>query len=173
MEVYECVRSRVTVRSIKPDPVPDAVVRKLLRAGRWAPSSRNRQPWHFIVVSDAQMLKRLGEIATSGRFIADAPLAIAIVVDDADRPELDAGRALQQMELVAWDEGLGTCFVGLRVEEQNWQIKELLGMPIGEAENSRRFKGNASLTSDEDAHDSSDGDGTEGREGAAEFVSVA
>lgn len=129
VEVYECVRSRVTVRSIKPDPVPDAVVRKLLRAGRWAPSSRNRQPWHFIVVSDAQMLKRLGEIATSGRFIADAPLAIAIVVDDADRPELDAGRALQQMELVAWDEGLGTCFVGLRVEEQNWQIKELLGIP--------------------------------------------
>ena len=128
MEVYECVKSRVTVRSFKSDPVPDAVVRKLLRAGRWAPSSRNRQPWHFIVVSDPQMLQRLGEIATSGRFIADAPLAIAIVVEDADRPELDAGRALQQMELVAWDEGLGTCFVGLRVEEQNRQIKELLGI---------------------------------------------
>ncbi len=33
------------------------------------------------------------------------------------------------MELVVWDEGLGTCFVGLRVEEQNRQIKELLGIP--------------------------------------------
>ena len=129
MEVYECVRSRVTVRSFKPDPVPDAVVRKILRAGRWAPSSRNRQPWHFIVVSEPQTLKRMGEIATSGRFVADAPMAIAIVVNDADRPELDAGRALQQMELVAWEEGLGTCFVGLRVAEQNRQIKELLGIP--------------------------------------------
>ncbi len=94
VEVYECIRSRVTVRSFKPDPVPEAVVGRVLRAGRWPPSSQNRQPWHFIVVSDPQMLQRLGEIATSGRFVADAPLAIAIVVDDADRPELDAGRAL-------------------------------------------------------------------------------
>ena len=129
MDVYQSVRSRVTVRSFKSDPVPDAVVRKILQAGRWAPSSRNRQPWHFIVITEPRTLKRLGEIATSGRFVADAPLAIAIAMDDADRPELDAGRALQQMELVAWEEGLGTCFVGLRVAEQNRDVKAILGIP--------------------------------------------
>ena len=129
MEVYECVRARRTVRSYRPDPVPGAVVDKLLRAGRWAPSSRNSQPWHFIVVRNRETLRELGAIAASGRFVADAPMAIAIAMDNAERPDLDAGRALQQMELVAWEEGLGTCFVGLRDEDQNRRVRALLGVP--------------------------------------------
>ena len=129
MEVYECVRARRTVRSYRPDPVPGAVVDKLLRAGRWAPSSRNSQPWHFIVVRNRETLRELGAIAASGRFVADAPMAIAIAMEDAERPDLDAGRALQQMELVAWEEGLGTCFVGLRDEDQNRRVRALLGVP--------------------------------------------
>ena len=129
MEVYECVRTRRTIRRFKPDPVPEATITRVLRAARWAPSSRNQQPWHFIVVRDRDILRSIGEIATSGQFVGDAPVAIAIVMDGADRADLDAGRALQQMELVAWAEGLGTCFVGLRVEEQNKKVKELLNIP--------------------------------------------
>jgi len=75
------------------------------------------------------MLKTIGGITTQGTFLADAPMAIAIVMGDAFRPQLDAGRALQQMELVAWSEGLGTCFVGMREVEQQRQIKRLLGIP--------------------------------------------
>ena len=130
MEVYECIRSRRTVRQYKPDPVPEAVIGKILRAGRWAPSSSNSQPWNFVVVTEPDTIARLAEIATQGPFIADAPLIVAIVMaPDAPRPQLDAGRALQQMELVAWDEGLGTCFVGVRVEEQQVAVKEVLGIP--------------------------------------------
>ena len=131
MDVYEAVRTRLTVREFKPDPVPDEVVEKLLRAVQWAPSSRNRQPWHLVVVRDKDMLRKIGSIASSGRFVADAPMAIAVAMENADRPDLDTGRAVQQMELVAWEEGLGTCFVGLRLAEQNRQIKELLGIPEG------------------------------------------
>ena len=129
MDVYEAVRMRLTVREFKPDPVPDDVVQKMLRAVQWAPSSRNRQPWHLVVVRDKDMLRKIGSIASSGRFVADAPMAIAVAMENADRPDLDTGRAIQQMELVAWEEGLGTCFVGLRLAEQNRQIKELLGIP--------------------------------------------
>ena len=131
MDVYEAVRTRLTVREFKPDPVPDEVVQKMLRALQWAPSSRNRQPWHLVVVRDKDMLRKIGSIASSGRFVADAPMAIAVAMENADRPDLDTGRAVQQMELVAWEEGLGTCFVGLRLAEQNRQIKELLGIPEG------------------------------------------
>ena len=131
MDVYEAVRTRLTVREFKPDPVPDEVVQKMLRAVQWAPSSRNRQPWHLVVVRDKDMLRKIGSIASSGRFVADAPMAIAVAMENADRPDLDTGRAVQQMELVAWEEGLGTCFVGLRLAEQNRQIKELLGIPEG------------------------------------------
>ena len=129
MSVYDVVRSRLTVREFTDDPVPDEVVEKLLTAAQWAPSSRNLQPWHFIVVRDKDTLRQIGSIASSGRFVADAPMAIVIAMDNADRPDLDTGRALQQMELVGWEEGLGTCFVGLRVAEQNRRVKELLGIP--------------------------------------------
>ncbi len=129
MDVMECLRTRLTVRAFRPDPVPAEVIEKILEAGRLAPSSRNLQPWHFIVVRNPDTLRAIGAVATSGRFVADAPMAIAIAMENADRPELDAGRVLQQMELAAWSEGLGTCFVGLRVAEQNRQVKELLGIP--------------------------------------------
>ena len=129
MTVYDNVRERMTIREFRPDPVPEPVVRKLLQAGRWAPSSRNQQPWRFIVVRDRDMLARLGAIATSGPFLADAPLAIAILMEGADSPDLDAGRALQQMELVAWEEGLGTCFVGLPTAEHQRAVKDLLRIP--------------------------------------------
>ena len=129
MDVMECLRTRLTVRAFRPDPVPAEVVQKILEAGRLAPSSRNLQPWHLIVIRNPDTLRAIGAVATSGRFVADAPMAIAIAMENADRPELDAGRVLQQMELAAWSEGLGTCFVGLRVADQNRQVKELLGIP--------------------------------------------
>ena len=50
-------------------------------------------------------------------------------MDDAPRPQLDAGRALQQMELMAWSEGVGMCFVGVREDDQQKAVKELLGIP--------------------------------------------
>ena len=128
MEVYECVRSRLTVRSFKPDPVPDTVVRRILRSAQWAPTSRNQQPGQFIVIRDRETLESIGRIAASGSFVGRAPFAIAIVMVNADSPELDAGRALQQMELVAWSEGMGTCFVTLDGGEIS-SVKELLGIP--------------------------------------------
>ncbi len=68
MDVYECIRTRRTVREFKPDPVPEAIVQKILQAGRWAPSSSNTQPWHFVVVSARETIAALGRIATpSGR----------------------------------------------------------------------------------------------------------
>ena len=129
MDVNDAVLSRLTVREYKPDAVPDEVVHKLLEAGRLAPSSQNLQPWHFIVVRNGDTIRRLGELATQGPFVGNAPLAIAIATDDTPRAQLDAGRALQQMELVAWEEGMGTCFVGIRQAEQNQAIKDLLGIP--------------------------------------------
>ena len=112
MDVFESIRRRRTIRDFKPDPVPDDVVHRILQAARWAPSSSNTQPWHFIVVRNPDTIAELGSICTQGTFIGQAPLAIAVVMGETRRPQLDAGRALQQMELVAWSEGLGTCFRG-------------------------------------------------------------
>ena len=129
MQVYDCLRTGLEVRSYKPDPVPEAVLTRVLQAARWAPSSRNQQPWHFIVIRERETLRKIGDIATSGRFVARAPVAVAVAIDGADRPELDAGRAIQQMAIMAWSEGLGTCFVGLRGADHEKRVKELLEIP--------------------------------------------
>jgi nitroreductase len=129
MDVYQAIRSRRTVRDYKPDPIPDDVLQKILQAARWAPSSSNTQKWYFIVIQDLDILTKLGEIATQGPFVGQAPLAIAVVMDDAPRPQLDAGRAIQQMELMAWSEGVGMCFVGVREADQQKAVKELLNIP--------------------------------------------
>ena len=129
MDVYEAIKSRRTVRDYKPDPIPEDLLHKILQCARWSPSSSNTQKWSFIVIRDRETLENLGKIATQGPFIGQAPLAIAVVMDDAPRPQLDAGRALQQMELMAWSEGVGMCFVGVREAAQQLAVKELLGIP--------------------------------------------
>ena len=128
MDVYQCIRSRLTVRNFKPDPVPEGVIRRMLQAARWSPSARNRQPWNFVIIQNRDTLDQIGGIASSGGFIGDAPLAVAVVMDRGGRPEFDAGRSLQQMELVAWSQGVGGCVAGVRGEE-NDKVKELLGIP--------------------------------------------
>jgi nitroreductase len=124
--VLECVRARVEVREFTPDPVPEAVIQKILEAGRWSPSQRNRQPWHFIVIQQRDTLKQLGAMAPSGPYLADAPLAIVIVTDGARAPLIDGTRAISSMQLVAWEEGLGSCWIG-GVDREG--VKRLLNIP--------------------------------------------
>ncbi len=126
MSVLECVRGRIETREFKPDPVPEAVLGKILEAGRWSPSQRNRQPWHFIVVQERETLKQLGAMAPSGPYLADAPLAIAVVTEGARAPLIDGTRAISSMQLVAWEEGLGSCWIGGMDGDG---VKRLLGIP--------------------------------------------
>jgi nitroreductase len=124
--VFECVRSRVEVREFKSDPVPEAVIQKILAAGRWSPSQRNRQPWHFIVIQQRDTLKQLGAMASSGPYLAEAPLAIAVVTEGARAPLIDGTRAISSMQLVAWEEGLGSCWIG-SIDRAG--VKQLLNLP--------------------------------------------
>jgi nitroreductase len=128
MSVFECVRGRIETREFKPDAVPEAVLQKILEAGRWSPSQRNRQPWHFIVVQDRAILKQLAAMAPSGPYLAEAPLAIVVVTDGARAPQIDGTRAISSMQLVAWEEGLGSCWIGA-VDGDG--IKRLLDIPPG------------------------------------------
>ena len=129
MDVYTAIRSRRTVRDYKPDPIPQDLLKKILQCARWSPSSSNTQKWYFIAIQDRDVLAKLGGICKQGPFVGTAPLAIAVVMDDAPRPQLDAGRALQNMELMAWSEGVGMCFVGVRDDDQIIAVKDLLNIP--------------------------------------------
>ena len=72
----------------------------------------NLQPWHFIVIQDRETLRRLGSLARSGPYIAEAPLAIVVAIDKTGYAVSDASRAIHSMLLVAWSEGVGSNWVG-------------------------------------------------------------
>src|SRR5947208_4552900 len=62
ISLFEALRTCRTVRRLKPDPVPDALLRQVLTAATWAPSGGNRQPWRFLVVRDAERKRQLREL---------------------------------------------------------------------------------------------------------------
>lgn len=126
MDIFDCIRSRPAVRKFRPEPIPGAVIKKILRAGQQAHSQRNRQPWRFVVIQDLEMLKRIGALASSGPYIAEAPMAMALAIEGAKNPYIDATRAAECLMLAAWGEGVGSCWVG---GLDRPKIKELLNIP--------------------------------------------
>jgi nitroreductase len=127
MDTFQCIRTRRTTRAFLPTDVPPQTIRNILEAGRLTPSARNLQPWHFVAIQDRAMLKQLGALCTTGRFIEQASCAVAVVTDPANNwHEIDGARAVQSMELAGWNEGVGTCWIGSMNRDR---IKELLGIP--------------------------------------------
>lgn len=112
MDVFACIQSRPAVRSFRTDPIPADIIKKILHAGRQAHSQRNRQPWRFVVVQNGDTLKQIGALASTGPYIAEAPLAIALVIEGAKNPYIDATRTAECLMLAAWSEGVGSCWVG-------------------------------------------------------------
>jgi len=112
MEAFEAIRTLLAVRSYKDTPVPDDVVRRIVEAGRLTGSGMNRQPWHFIVIRERETLRRLGALASSGSYVAQAPLAIVVATDRSRFAVSDASRAIQSMLLAGWADGVGSNWVG-------------------------------------------------------------
>ncbi len=130
MEVFDAVRTALAVRSYEDRPVPEETVRRILEAGRLTASSMNKQPWHFIVVRDRDTLRQLGSLVSTGPYIVQAPMAIAVAVDRNNRFSVsDGSRAVQSMVLTAWSEGVGSNWVGFAGGLEN--VKPLLGIPDG------------------------------------------
>ena len=126
MDVFEAVSTVLAVRSYRPDPIPHEVVARIVEAGRLTGSSMNGQPWHFVVVDDHATLQRMGNLAQTGPYIAQAPLAIVVAVGKTPFGVSDGSRAIQSMVLTAWAEGVGSNWVGFRGLEE---IRALLGIP--------------------------------------------
>src|SRR5690242_20272985 len=126
METFDAIRTVLAVRRFKDTPIPEPVVRQIVEAGRLTASGGNSQPWHFIVVRDKETLRKLGQVARTGPYIAQAPLAIVVTVDHSSRlAESDGSRAIQDMILTAWSQGIGSNWVGYNLPE----VSALLGIP--------------------------------------------
>jgi len=118
-------------RQYRTDPVAEEMVDALLDAARWTGSSRNTQPWHFIVVTDKGLLKNLGQLRTSINWLADAALGIAIVLDGGDvtQEAYDEGRVTERVMIAAHLLGLGSGVAWFLGDDNEVEAKRLLGIP--------------------------------------------
>ena len=126
MEVFEAVRTMLAVRRYLDRAVPETIVQRIVEAGRLTGSAMNLQPWHFIVIQDRETLRKLGTLARSGPYTAEAPLAIVVAVEKTGYAVSDASRAIHSMLLTAWSEGIGSNWVGFGGLDK---VNALLGIP--------------------------------------------
>ncbi len=134
MNVYEAVEKRRSVRVYKDEDVSERKLKKILEAGRLAPSAHNSQEYKFIVVKDAKKRKELAEAASGQKFIAQAPVIIIAVSlnpghlmgSEVPAYAMDLAIALDYMTLVAVEEELGTCWIGAFSQEK---VKKVLNIP--------------------------------------------
>jgi nitroreductase len=112
-------------------PVPRDVVDELLQVARWTGSSRNTQPWEFIVVDDPDQLRKISLLRTPIKWVADAPMAIAIVLDGASETSeaFDEGRVTERILIAARMLGLGGGTAWFGDESQRAEGKRILGIP--------------------------------------------
>lgn len=81
MEVTDAIHKWRSIRKYKNQPIPDETLRKILDAGRRAPSWENVQPWHFIVIEDAAIKEKLSRLASGQKQVAQAPVVIGVCGD--------------------------------------------------------------------------------------------
>ncbi|NOL40344.1 NADPH-dependent oxidoreductase [Kribbella sandramycini] len=140
-----------SVRSYRPDPVPDETLHALIAAAQSAPTSGNLQLWSVVAVRDDRRRRRLAELAGEQEFIAQAPLFLVWLADLARAREVTAGAgsetaegadfveaavlsfvdvalAAQNASLAAESLGLGTVFVGA-IRNRPLDVAAELGLP--------------------------------------------
>ena len=122
-------------RSFTAEPVAADVLEALADVARWTGSSRNSQPWRFILLDDVMLIRRIGELGhPQTRSLHSAMAAIAIVMpDDEGRVTghaYDEGRAAERLliaaELLGIGAGIAWIVTGVRPA-----VGELLGLPDG------------------------------------------
>ncbi|CAG0935514.1 5,6-dimethylbenzimidazole synthase [Thermoflexales bacterium] len=128
MDAYQAITSLRAVRQFDLSrPIEDEALRRILQAGRMSGSSRDSQPWWFIVIRNEQRLQAVAQTGDYAQHVAGAAFAIALVFDPQFyRGEFDSGRAAQNMMLAAWNDGIGSCLASLHREED---CKAVLGVP--------------------------------------------
>lgn len=126
----DVIMTRRSIRRFRPDPVDRETLRHIVKAGSYAPSGGNRQPWEFIVVNTPELVD---QVYPRVRWLGgDPPVGqrptayIALLLQDGTRHASSGGAAFQNMMLAAWERGVGSCCIGSIDRDQ---VNALLEVP--------------------------------------------
>ncbi|NHJ48531.1 MAG: nitroreductase family protein [Asgard group archaeon] len=135
MELMDAIMTRRSIRKFDKKVVSKKDIDELIRAAMQAPSAGNRQPWHFVVITDRKKLDKVPEFHPYSKMLLEAPLAILIcakVTTDkyCDYWVQDCSAATQNLLLAAHAKGLGAVWLGIypRDERVN-DIRKLFDLP--------------------------------------------
>jgi nitroreductase len=135
METLKAILTRRSIRKYSNKNIPEEYFEILLKAAMYAPTARNKQPWHFIIISDREILTKLAAVNSSWRTLEDASNAIVVCGDrnleDAESFIIqDCAAATQNILLAAHELGLGTVWLGVHPREERLEpLTEILQIP--------------------------------------------
>lgn len=170
-DASEVIQQLLKVRQYRqyaPGSVSGEDVDQILQVARWTGSSRNTQPWHFVVVDDQDKLAQISQLRTPINWVAEAQLGIAIVLDgDSDISEAyDEGRVTERIMIAAHLLGLGSGVAWYGDDSLQARAKEILGIPT-----ERTARSLVTIGNPKSARDPRPGPAEPGRRPTEELVS--
>ena len=137
-QIFENIMSRTSVRSYTDIPVEREKVEMMLRAGMAAPSACNKQPWHFVVINDREILDQIPQFSPYASMVKQPPLAIVVCgcLDktlEGTEQEFwiqDCSAATENILLMAHGLGLGGVWTALYPLKERYEgMQQLLHLP--------------------------------------------
>ena len=132
-ELIEFLRRQRQSRQFTDQPVSEADLEAILQVARWTGSSKNSQPWQFVVVTDAALKTDVGKATQWTGWAADAA-AVIVTVMGGDTPrshDYDEGRVSERILLAAQALGLGAGVITFAPAESQERVRTALGVPAG------------------------------------------
>lgn len=133
MDLLEGIYTRRSIRRFRAEPVRREDLLEIIRAGTWAPSGLNNQPWRFVLIRDRGVLDGLAGLTKYRKILEGAPAAVAVFLDrdavyDKTKDVQAMGACLQNMLLSAHALGLGAVWLG-EILNRAEDARRLLGLP--------------------------------------------
>ena len=133
--VVDAILKRRSIRRYRPEIVDKSVIKELLIAGMYAPSARNQQPWHFLVIDDRGLLDEIMKVHPYASMLPGASFAILVCGDEnlelsKGYWSVDCAAATQNILLAAHALELGAVWLGVYPREERQQgIREIVDLP--------------------------------------------
>ncbi|MHB1459319.1 MAG: nitroreductase family protein [Armatimonadota bacterium] len=129
MDAIECLKTRRSIRKFENTPIPREVIEDIVDCGRLAATAINIQPWIFIAIQHESRRKAVADVTDYGKFIAEAPLCIAVFCQNSKYYLEDGCAATQNILNAAKAHGLGSCWIAGDKKDYAKGIARLLNVP--------------------------------------------